>query len=438
MTYVQGILNSIMMKQFHHQNPVILPTVIRDAESSATLDVYQLRLREALHFLTQLSLITHHEGTDSYSMHPLVHTWVRERPQMKAREQAVWCEIALHTLSRCVLLPPLNESVDSHGDLARKLLPHIISVSECQQKVQREFWNKRYKRSRPWPALESRLSPYRAMFLAKSAFVFSECSNFVETERCLRPVMEFNHNFLGSNHPRTERVALALSDTLQQQCRVNEAADLQEQVFFRNLKALGQDHPRTLILMDRLGESRRQQGRLAESMELLTKAVRGMKAQLPDTDPATYHALEQLGITLRNCLQFEDAKDRLEQAVAGMKRLLGESDLRTLMAREELAIAYKELGTMHLMSDKALAQQCLDTAYKHAKFVLEQRTERLGDKQPYTWHAQGTLSRIKASMGYVDEAEKTFSSTLPVAGRHLGDDHLLVLSHRNYHCKILI
>lgn len=75
-------------------------------------------------------------------MHPLVHTWVRERPQMTIRAQAVWCEAALHTLSRCILLPPLNETVDPNGNLARKLLPHFISVRKFQQIAEREFVSK--------------------------------------------------------------------------------------------------------------------------------------------------------------------------------------------------------------------------------------------------------------------------------------------------------
>ena len=89
--------------------------------------------------------------------------------------------------------------------------------------------------------------------------------------------MDFNDKFLGSNNPRTERVMLALSECSWQQCRVNEAADLQERVLQGNLKILGPTHLRILGLMNRLGESRRQQCRHAESIGLLTKAMNGMK-----------------------------------------------------------------------------------------------------------------------------------------------------------------
>lgn len=333
---------------------------------------------------------------------------------MTARAQAVWCEAALHTLSRCVLLPPLNESVDPDGNLARRLLPHIISVGKLQRKIEQEFLNNRYERNRPWPALESRMSPWRAMFLAKCALVHTERGDFVEAELCLRTVIDFNQKFLGPNHPRTERVRLAVSDCLWQQGRVHEAADLQEQVFRGNLKILGPNHPRTLSLMDKLGESRRHQGRFAESIDLLTKAMEGMRIQLPDTDPATY------------------------QAVAGMKICLGERDMRTHIVMEELAITYKELSTVHMESNQQLARQYLELAHRHAVFVVEQRRRQLGDRQPHTWMAQGTLGRIKAAMGDVDEAEKLFSSILPVAARHVGDDHLAVLSAKNHYSKILI
>lgn len=340
------MIEPILKKQFENQNPVILPTFLRDAELYTRSGDFDVRLREALHILTESSLITYYENSDSYSMHPLVHTWVRERPQMTVRAQAVWCEAALHTLSRCILLPPLSETVDPHGNFARKLLPHIISVGKLQQKVEREFVSNRSKRNRPWPPLETRLCPWRVIFLTKSALVYSECAYFGEAEASLRVVMDFNTKLLGPNHPRTERVALVVSDCLWQQCRVNEAADLQEQILQRNLKALGSDHPRTLRIMDKLGESRRQQGRFAESIELLTKAMHGMKSPLPNSDPAIYHVLEQLGITMRSCFRFEDARQHQEKALAGMKSCLGEKDMRTLISMEELAITYKELGKL--------------------------------------------------------------------------------------------
>jgi Tetratricopeptide repeat len=436
--HLQSIGEWLFVKKLLLRYPVVVPTFLRDADLFTTSEDCSVRLRGALHLLTQLSLITHYESSDSYSMHPLVHTWVRERPQMKTQDQAVWCEAALQTLSRCILLPPLNEVVDPNGDLARRMLPHIVSVRNFQQRIEQEFVRNRTMQKGIYSTIYSDTTPWRAMFLAKCAIVYSECGYFVEAEASLRIVVEFNTRLLGVDHPRTERAILAVSDSLWQQCRVNEAADLQEQVLQRNIKALGLDHPRTLNLMFRVGENRRQQGRFAESIELLTNAMYGMKTQLPSTDPEVYHVQERLGITLRVCFRFEDARKHLEQAVDGMKSCVGEKDPRTLVTLEELAITYRELGNILMGSNESLARMYLDMALQQASFVVEQRKKQLGDRQPFTWMAQGTLGRIKAAMGQVDEADEIFSTVLPVAARHFGDDHLVIMCHKTYHAKIMM
>lgn len=101
----------------------IFPTLLLDTELSGTSNDCNVRFRKALHILTQISLATHYESSDGYSMHPLVRNWVRERPQITTGNQAIWCEAAVHMLSRCILTPPLDESVETHGKLARRLLP---------------------------------------------------------------------------------------------------------------------------------------------------------------------------------------------------------------------------------------------------------------------------------------------------------------------------
>lgn len=236
-------------------------------------------------------------------------------------------------------------------------------------------------------------------------------------------MIDFNIKFFGPNHPKTERVALVISDCLWQQCHVNKAANLQDQILQQNLKALVPDHPRMLGIMDKLGESCRQQGQFAESIDLLTNAMHGIKSQLLTSDPAIYHAMEQLGITMRICFHFKDAWQYQKKAVEGMKSYLGEKNMRIIISMEKLAITYKDLGTMLLTTKTKLAKQYLETTHAHANFVVEQRKEQLGNIQPHTWIAQGTFGCIKAAIREVDKAKQIFSSTLPVTARHLGDNH---------------
>ena len=434
----RNVVESGMKKTFELRYPVIVPTFVRDMEITTNMDDCTLRLRGALHCLTELSLLTHYEASDSYSMHPLVHTWVRDRRKMRTRTQAVWCEAARQTISRCILLPPLGFLVDRDTDLVRRLLPHIIAVTEFQHKIEREFTRNRQRRKRPWPALLPQTSPWTAIFLAKSAFVYFECGELGESENCLRKVLDFNRTHLGETHASTERVIVALHEVLWHQGRVNEAAQLTEQALQRYLQALGRDHTQTLIAKRRLGELRRQQGRFAESVELLTEAKTGLEHQLPDPDPETCQTLWELGATLRSCYCFEEALRYSEQAVAGLKLCLGDTNVLTLFAIEELAATYEGLSTVYTKSEPELSRNYLETAKSYATLVLEQRVKQIGERQLSTRNAQGILARIIAAMGELDEAETLYSTLVPMVTRHLGSDHLGLLTHRNAYAKLLI
>lgn len=74
-SWSKDLVIHIAEKQFEIQNPIILPSFLRDADMLYISDEDCIdRLREALFLLTQLSLVTHYSSSDSYSMHPLVCT----------------------------------------------------------------------------------------------------------------------------------------------------------------------------------------------------------------------------------------------------------------------------------------------------------------------------------------------------------------------------
>lgn len=82
-----------------------LPSVLRNHEQRP-FSIH--RLRAAMARITQKSLIVSRRknGTDVYSMHPLIHRWVRERPGMTLSERALWCQAAVTMMNQCIPLPP--------------------------------------------------------------------------------------------------------------------------------------------------------------------------------------------------------------------------------------------------------------------------------------------------------------------------------------------
>lgn len=87
----------------------VLPQFLR--EDLETLHPY--RVRRALHELCSLSLISYDGKDVSFSLHPLVHAWARDR--LDQREKALWAQIALNTLTESILWPP-DDSGEIQGD----------------------------------------------------------------------------------------------------------------------------------------------------------------------------------------------------------------------------------------------------------------------------------------------------------------------------------
>ena len=76
--------------------------------------------------------------TDSYSIHPLVHKWARERPDISIAEQGIWSEAAAVLLSHCILIPPLGNTREDE-DIRKHLLPHVDHVRECQASIEQRM-----------------------------------------------------------------------------------------------------------------------------------------------------------------------------------------------------------------------------------------------------------------------------------------------------------
>lgn len=111
------------------QPPPILPHFLR--QDSDTLDPY--RVRRALHELYSLSLISYDGKNATFSLHPLVHAWARDRLDQK--EKAVWAQIALNTLTESILLPP-HDKGEIHEEFRRDLLHHLDAcLTVCPVKI---------------------------------------------------------------------------------------------------------------------------------------------------------------------------------------------------------------------------------------------------------------------------------------------------------------
>ncbi|KAL8995820.1 MAG: hypothetical protein Q9188_006721 [Gyalolechia gomerana] len=403
----------------------VLPAVLRDDQRDFDED----RLMDALDQLNQLSLVYYQEATESYSMHPLIHTWVRERPQMSTSEQALWCQAATTALARCILLPPLD-AISSSESLRRHLLPHISHALKYQNNIATALSDNQKARKTPWLVLRHKFGRAQAIESAKFSLIYVQNGYFSEAEALQVKTREFVCSRLGMEHIAARRITLFLAGTYGLQMRTNTAAKLQEEVLDTCKTYLGPKDPETLKVMNTLGTSRRYQGRFREGRQLLEKAIEGMTEILGPDHEDTLQAMDDLGQLEWMYLNYANARDLHTKAVTGMTKILGPLHERTLIAKEHLAMACLSFeGDVLVDGPKAH-----DTMIE----VSEERKSRFGKEHPWTLYAICNLARVKSGLGDNEEAEKLMRTALPIAQRNLGENHYGTLSGQAHLGKVLV
>ena len=411
----------------------VLPRMFSDALRSGSFD--ELRFREALKQLFQMSLIFANPdpNDDSYSMHPAVHRWVRDRPEMTLADQAVWCHIAATILSQAILLPPFDDKEEDEI-FKRDLLPHIIHVRANERMIRARFLENQESRTRSWPpVLQPRLDRDRALQLVKFSIVYTQCGIYEEAEKLQLQVAEFANRMLGMDNTRTMDIMLLLSYTYWQLTRGDEAADLQERVLQACINIRGSDDLKTLQIMNMFGTSRWQQGRITEACRIHETAVRGLTKVLGKDHVDTLKAMGNLGRDIGKDFRFTEAIEMHLKVVPGLRNKLGHFHLETLIATENLAMAYYDraaYGYGHLGD--------LDRALKLEQEIFEQRKEKLGREHLYTLWSGLNLARIKGMRGEIDDALSTFLPGHAIARRNLGESHFGVLFGKLHYGRILI
>ncbi|KAI4176500.1 MAG: hypothetical protein LQ346_007884 [Caloplaca aetnensis] len=406
----------------------VLPPVLRSADSGR-FDKY--RLQTALQELSQMSLITHSLASDSYSMHPLIHTWVRERPESIA-EQAVWCQAAATTLAHSILLPPLANT-EADEDFRRDLLPHVDHVRKCGGTIQNRIASNQKRRRRPWPLLRPQMDRSRILESAKFAFIYAQCGLWHDAEILLTIGFDYLSKVNGMQDPTTIRVSLFLIVIYRQLDKLQDAAALQGRVLEACIALWGEDDLHSLEVTDALGVIRWQQGRFREAGTLHERAFKGFAKVKGLHDPDTLRAKGNIGrILAKNCKYDEATKIHLETATE-LTQLLGPSHQDTLSAMDDLAMSYLERS-----SGSATAGEDLPRAHTIILDVVERRKKKLGKDHPLTLWAIANLARVENARGLCNEAESRFRAALSVAERNLGPTHIGTLYGKTYLGYVLL
>jgi tetratricopeptide (TPR) repeat protein len=414
----------------HFDTPPALPSALKNPYKLTVAKLEEEvrdRTRAALAVLVSRSLVNTMDRLEGrYSMHPLIHQWVRERPELSTAQQALWCQVAVTIISRSITIPPLGDT-ETERDMRRDLLPHMIHARNCQELIKSKLEENSTQRTRFWPLLRSDFGRREALEMVRFSRVFSECGLFKDALQLQMKVRTFAIGFLGEEHPLSIRITLALAATYWELSETSESTRLQRRLYGICKKVLGEDDPMTLTITDLLASTLCYHGRWSESLQLHQQAVEGMTRLYGRTHEKTLKAMNNMGRIFLRYMNFETAAEHHREAWQGLKKLLGESHFETLICQEDYAMALMRLGKHHY-------SEC----HEMVMFIRDQRKKSLGKEQPYTLLAICNLGRIKSAMGQHSEAAKIMKEAIPIAERNLGKEHFGVLSGKMHYAQVLV
>ncbi|KAI1100873.1 hypothetical protein F4804DRAFT_32516 [Jackrogersella minutella] len=427
-------------------SPPILPEVLKNTDGLDVPNLQELvkiRLQTALKVLVDRGLINRGEGRDAtksdrrrYHMHPIVHQWVRERPQLSVAEGALYCQVATTVLARAVRLVGKDE--EGETAMRRDMKPHIDQVlhyagvnrkhfQENQRRKRMYFWSMRFGIDEPL-----KMNPARAGEYGRFSRVYMECGAYREAERLLLHVHGYVIARLGHDHELTHVVKEALAGVLWLQTRWNDASKLFREVYESRKKTLGPMHPLTIEITNRLGGAVLSQGRITEALQLHEDAKANLTEIYGPKHKETLLTIGLIGRCYFYRMDWERSIELHKMASKALRKLWEEdpidesTELEVLSSEEDFA-----MGLIRVPKDN------YDDALEVMHRVMEQRVKILGKEAPWTLVARGNYGRILSKCGRFAEADKLMRETLEVAERNHGKDHLAVIAGRCWYGQVL-
>jgi tetratricopeptide (TPR) repeat protein len=420
----QGSTSIVMRMLQSLPNRLHPPPVLPDFLKGVAPEKEVYRAREGLSELASLSLISVDSTTTEFSLHPLVHSWARDR--LSKGEQKIWARIAFNVLAETIELPSQGDT-PSHGHggekhnnerFHRSLLPHLDS---CLPLCSIEMAN--YEDL--LPRAELYLSPYllptflyilkeRTASVAKLGYVYGECGRFEESLQYLEQVKRLLYRSLGPSNPRTMALMLGLAKIHWGLGQLDDAISLQKEVVSARERMLGPSNEETLVAMDELGRSYWLNGQYVEALKQAEKTKTLMELILGPEDRRTLVALDRYGVALQSWHRFGDSARIHEDVLKLREKKLGPKHLETLESKNNLAMALMNLKQF-------------DEAEDLMAEVYRERSAQLGKEHPWTRWALCYLAKIMIKTQQLKEAEDFLQGGIEAAERSLPKDHLGIL-----------
>jgi len=276
--------------------------------------------REGIRILLSFSLIKKGPSDCVYAMHPLVHTWGRDRIFLNERKQC--CLMAYVTLSCSLRM----DGVQPYG-FWRASITHIRANMEHSKSESNENG-----------------VSYLDDAYDKFGTLLHEQGYFKEAKTLDNKVLDTRNRILGVEHLDTIRAMENLAATYQNLGKYTEAEKLEIQVLEARNRILGVEHPHTITAMANLAVTYRKLGKYTEAEKMEIQVLEASNRILGVEHLDTIYAMGNLAATYQDLGKYTEAEKLEIQVLDARNRILGVEQQDTIRAMANLAATYQKLG----------------------------------------------------------------------------------------------
>ena len=305
--------------------------------------------RQAINLLSSFSLISIDGEDNVISIHPLVHTWARDR--LAEEERLSFWRIAVMTLSASFR----SGRTSSEYKLRRLRLPHINSCLRIYH--YRELFTDDMQLQ----------GAHAADFFAG---VYYEWAHYKESMELMEQIVKSRETVLGDENLSTLRARRNLAMSyMEVPDRHPDALRLLEHVLEVETRILGPENKYTLRTMHSLAIGYNVVNRKEDAMKLHEQGLKTRKRILGDEHVHTLYSMHSLAILYSDLGRHDDALVLTQHVLDTRKRVLGDEHPATLRAMGSTARIYAHLGRR-------------EDAIKLGQLALEISKRVLGDEHP--------------------------------------------------------
>ena len=350
----------------------------------------ELIFGQGMSVLLSFSLMKREQSLKTFSIHPLMHYWSRER--MSKSDQQKNCLIGSTILSCAISW----EFETQDYKLRRLIFPHIKANILHEQQI-------------------GLTKQYYDDIWTNFALVLGENGDLSSAEQLEVQVMDMRKKLLGAEHPDTLTSMANLTLTYHDQGRWKEAEQLDIQVMDKRKKLLGAEHPDTIDSMGSLARTYRDLGRWSEAEKLEIHVMDIRKKQLGEEHPYTLTSMANLASTYNYQGKLNEAEQLEIQVMDMTKKLLGAEHPDTLSSMANLARTYQ-------------GQRRWNEAEQLDIQVMDMRKKLLGADHPDTLFSMASLASVYQNQGRWNEAEQLDIEVIDMRQKLLGAEHPYTLS----------